>query len=393
MGYIEAETAIVFGRVVHGFRMRWREDLWAKTLVVPGFSDGHAHPQVVDPGAGVGARRWRDSYHWLSTRRLRVDEASLRADLRLSSRLAELTFARALLEGVTLIAVTGRLEANVEGWLRLGGAPRAVFLPTVMDRRGWPSVGEVAVAARRIRRLLADGLARVGVFVHSLGTARPESVRAAMSFAASERTVMGMHLSEGVAEAGRLREVLGPGPYPVRIAAVHCTESEDLPGGVYCVSCPLSNIILYGRTRKSLSGVLAFGSDWPLLLGTVPRHLSLPLSLSPGSLDSVLYRATMGGYRIYNMPFQGDFAAYDEGVERVLMGKARPRFVAVAGRMVVDEGRLAARGYSLAEVEAMIADAIAEAFEEHGLGDVKPRVAAREALSLTRRALLEAPAP
>lgn len=390
MGYIEAETALVHGRVVHGFRMRWRESLWFKTIVVPGFSDGHAHPQVVDPGAGGGP--WSNSYDWLESRRLRVDEAAVRADIDLSARLAALTFARALLEGVTLIAVTGRLEANVKGWLSVGGAPRAVFLPTVMDKKGWPSVEEVARAAERLRGMLADGLARIGVFVHSLGTARPETVRAALAFAASKRTVLGMHLSEGLPEAERLREVLGPGPYPTRIVAVHCTEPEDLPRSVYCVSCPASNMILYGRTRPTLDGVYGFGSDWPLLLGTAARHVRLALSISPRSVSMTLYRATTGGYIVYEMPFQGDFAAYDDSLERVLEGRAKPVYVSVAERPIVAEGRLQPWGYTLGEVESLIRDAVREAFEKHGLGDVDPSAAAEEALSVGKRVLLEAPA-
>ncbi len=364
MGVVEADEAVVYGRIVEGFRAPAPVSGHYRLLVMPGFSDGHMHPQVVDAGL-VPGRRWRDSYDWLENRVLRVDEASLRADVELSSRLARLVFMRSLLEGVTLAAVTGRLEANVRAWLGLRVKPRAVFLPTVMDRRGWPSVEEVAAGVERLSRLLEDGVARIGVFVHSLRTARPETARKGLDLAASMRTVLGLHLSEGVREAGLLRKTLGSGPYPVFIAAVHCTEEEELPSGVYCVSCPQSNLILYGRTRRSLAGVHAFGSDWPLLLGTVANHLKTITRVFGSSYEAILWRATVGGYRVYGMPSQGDFAAYDSSLGDLLSGRARPRLVVVDGSVAVEEGVLVGEGYSLQEVEFMIRDAIGEALEKH----------------------------
>ena len=364
LGVVEADEAVVYGRIVEGFRAPAPVSGHYRLLVIPGFSDGHMHPQVVDAGL-VPGRRWRDSYDWLENRVLRVDEASLRADLELSSRLARLVFMRSLLEGVTMVAVTGRLEANVRAWLGLRAKPRAVFLPTVMDRRGWPSVEEVAAGADRLSRLLEDGVARIGVFVHSLRTARPETARKGLALAASLRTVLGLHLSEGVREAGLLRRVLGWGPYPVPIAAVHCTEDEELPPGVYCVSCPLSNLVLYGRTRRSLAGVHAFGSDWPLLLGTVASHLKTITRAFGSNYEAIMWRATVGGYRVYGMPSQGDFVAYDSSLRDLLSGRAKPRLVVVNGAVAVDEGVIVGEGYTLPEVESMIRDAVREALEKH----------------------------
>jgi len=364
LGVIEAEEAVIYGRIVEGFRTHAPVSGHYRLLVIPGFSDGHMHPQVVDAGL-VPGRRWRDSYDWLANRVLRVDEASLRADLELSSRLARLVFMRSLLEGVTLTAVTGRLEANVRAWLTLKWKPRAVFLPTVMDRRGWPSVEEVAAGARKLSKVLEDGVARIGVFVHSLRTASPETARKSLSLASSLRTVLGLHLSEGVREAGLLESILGSGPYPVPIAAVHCTEEEELPAGVYCVSCPLSNLVLYGRTRRSLAGVHAFGSDWPLLLGTVARHLGVIFRVFRASYEAVLWRATVGGYRVYGMPLQGDMVAYDAGLADLVSGRARPKLVTVAGNVVVEEGRLHGEDLALEDVERLIGEAVREALERY----------------------------
>ena len=362
MGVLEAEYAVIHGKIVEGFRAPFKEDAWYRVVVVPGFSDGHAHPQVVDAGLEPG-RKWMDSYDWLENRRLRVDEAKLRADKALSSKLAKLVFLRSVLEGTTLIAVTGRLEANVSAWLSLPEKPRVIFLPTVMDRPGWPGVAEVERAALKLAKMLEDGTARIGVFVHSLRTARPETVRRALRLASRLGTLMGMHLSEGLREASLLREVLGRGPYPATIVGVHCTEEEDLPPGVYCVSCPASNIVLYGRTRKSLSGVHNFGSDWPLLLGTVPRHLGVILGAFRGMLEEVLRRATTGGYTTYGMPHQGDMVAYDDDLSKVLAGYSRPKLVAVAGRPVVMEGRTIVTGLTLRDVEAAIREAVREAID------------------------------
>lgn len=376
MGVIEADTAIIYGRVVDRFKTEAPVSGYYKLVVVPGFSDGHMHPQVVDAGLLPG-RRWRDSYDWLENRVLRVNEASLRADIELSTRLARLVFMRSLLEGVTLAVVTGRLEANVRAWLGLRARPRVVFLPTVMDRRGWPSVEEVAVGASRLSRLLEDGVARIGVFLHSLKTSSPETARKSLALASKLRTVMGMHLSEGVKEVGLLKSVLGPGPYPVPIAAVHCTEEEDLPPGVYCVSCPKSNLVLYGRTRRSLAGVHGFGSDWPLLLGTVARHLDVITSMFRAGYEAILSRATAGGYRVYGMPAGGDLVAYDSGFDSLIAGRAKPSLVVVNNSVAVNEGRLVGEELSLIEVEKLIANAVREAIEKHPGGVINERVTGR----------------
>lgn len=368
MGYIEADVAVVHGRVVEGFRAPYREDLYFKTIIMPGFSDGHAHPQVVDAGL-IPGKVWSNSYEWLKERRLAVDEKALRSDEDLSSRLAAATFARALLEGVTMIAVTGRLAANVRGWKSLPARPRVVLLPTVMDRTGWPSIEDVEGEIGRLSPVLRDGLAKIGVFTHSLATTKPESIRKAISMAARLKGILGMHLSEGLPEAGRLVQILGKGPYPARIIAVHCTELESMPSGVHCVSCPASNMVLYSRTRPTLSGVEGFGSDWPLLIGSVPRHLPLILSSYPGRISEVLRRMTIGGYRAYLVRHEGDFTAYDVSLDKVLEGRATPAWVSVAGMPVVVEGVLVGSGHTYSEILGIVEELVREALDKYGTGE------------------------
>ncbi len=378
MGYIEASEAVVYGRVVENVRIPYVRDEYYRTIVMPGFSDGHAHPQVIDAGLEPG-RVWTNSYHWIEGRSLTIDEASLRSDLELSSRLAGLLYKRALLEGTTLIAVTGRLEANLSAWLKLPMKPRIVLLPTVMHRRGWTTVDDLEPAIRKLEGLVGDGLARLGVFVHSLRYSSREMLVKALRLAKSLRSVLGMHLSEGVRELGDLIRVIGRPPYGARIVGVHCIEDEDLQSArIQCISCPLTNLILYSRTRSDLRGVTGFGSDWPLLLGTVSRHMGVILGVFNRPLYSVLKRATIGGYRTYGLSYTGDMVAYDEGLSRILEGRARPRLVTISWQPAVVEGRLSWSGEDYDSVQRGIREAIVEAVERHGQGS-------RESLKLTRQ--------
>ncbi|MET1128269.1 MAG: hypothetical protein ABWW70_03025 [Thermoproteota archaeon] len=371
MGLIEAGVAVIGGRVVENARVPGPVDAYYDVVLVPGFSDGHAHPQVVDAGLARG-RVWRSSYEWMRGRRLSVDEVGIRRDTVFAARLASLVFARALLEGVTLVAVTGRLAANILAWTGMPERPRAVFLPSVMDVEGW-SLDEVRADYEEVSQFVGDGLARLGVFVHSLGMAGAATARRAIAMAAERGGVLGLHFSEGVREADRFRRVFGDPPYPARIVAVHCIEESLERLGVPCIACPASNLLLYGRTRSSLRGVRGLGSDWPLLLGTVARHLPLARRVFRGErLEALLSAATVGSYRAYSMPYGGDLVAFDGSLDDVLEARVLPRLVAVAGRVAVDEGRLATSGLSHGEVERMIEDALKEAHERYGVDGAPP---------------------
>ncbi|MCE4602321.1 MAG: hypothetical protein F7C08_03970 [Desulfurococcales archaeon] len=360
MGYLEAGEAIIYGRYVEGVRIRHVIDEYYDLVVIPGFSDGHMHPQVVDAGLEPGVL-WRHSYEWFENRRLVVDEAGIRSDLKLSSMLASLVFKRSLLEGTTLVAVTGRLEANLRAWLSLREKPRTVFLPTVMKRRGWASVSEVSDVAQRYVKYLDDGLARIGVFVHSVRYGA-SMLRDALLLAKRLGSVVGIHVSEGIREMEELARLAGGPPYPARIVGVHCMEDED-PAyyGVTCISCPYSNHLLYRRTRRSISGITGFGSDWPLLVGSVGSHIKMITSLFKEDPVGILKRATMGGYKAYGMRHQGDMVAIDGGLRRLLEGRARVRLVTVNNRLVVREGRLVSTGESLKDVTRKIQAAIMQA--------------------------------
>ncbi len=366
MGLLEADQAIIYGRIVENLRLPSPVDAYFKTIILPGFSDAHAHPQVVDGGVVGGP--WRNSYEWIESRRLAVDEAAIRSDLDLASRLTVAVLKRALLEGTTLIALTGALEANIRAFLMLKVRPRVVFLPTVMSKKGWPSLGQALEAARRVSMFLDDGSARVGVFLHSIKYAGSDAVREALVSAASKGFIVGMHLSEGVPESGRLKVILKGQKVPGRVVAVHCISDDPQGLGLRCAACPATNLILYRRTRKTLKGITSFGSDWPLLIGTVPRHLGIIKGVWRRRLEEILAKATLGGYRDYGMPYSGDLVAFDVSLEKVLEGSALPRLVMVGWNVVVNEGELL-DGESYSDVLKEIRNLVFEALEKHPSGE------------------------
>jgi guanine deaminase len=366
MGVIEAGIAVVHGRIVEGFRAPFREDAYYDVVLVPGFSDGHAHPQVIDGGLRRGVR-WRDSYEWIRGRDMVVDEVMVRRDLSVASKLSYLTMVRALLEGTTLLALTGRLAANVEAWFKLRVRPRLVLLPTVMDRVGW-SLGEVVSDYSRVSMLVSDGFARMGVFIHSLGMAGVTTIRESLSLASRGDGIIGLHLGEGVSELEEFKRVLGEPPYPVKIIPVHCIDDDVQEVGLQCVSCPTTNIILYGRTRGSLSGISSFGSDWPLLLGTTPKHLKLIRRVFKEPLEVIARTATIGGYKLYEIPYDGDMVAFDGNLEDVMSGYVKPKLVTVNNQVAVYDGALVDPQITVEDVEKRIREAIKEVSDKYGSG-------------------------
>ncbi|MCE4600580.1 MAG: hypothetical protein F7C38_03335 [Desulfurococcales archaeon] len=304
----------------------------------------------------------------MDERRLHVDEVMLRQDIGLSARLAELALKRAVLEGVTLIAFTGVLEANLKARLRFPGGPRLVLLPTSMDRAGWMKPAEVLHLYNKYYNYLEDSLLRIGIFVHSLRWASRSTFREALVLASNTGMPLGLHLSEGISEKSEFVARVSEAPRLPRIIAVHCIEDNPREMGIRCSSCPGSNMILYGRSRTSLEGVTSFGSDWPHLIGTVSRHIGLILRLFPARLGSVLYRITTGGYIDYGVQHNGDLVAYDSPLEDVITGRVLPRMVMVAGNIVVDESVIPDTGESLSDVEREVREVSKYASEVYGDG-------------------------
>ena len=368
MPALEADIAVIRGRVKEGFSIPFPIDTYYDVVVLPGFSDTHAHPQVVDAGLRPGLY-WSSSYEWLLLRELNVDEAALRADIGLSSALAELVLKRALLEGTTLIAFTGRFEANLKAFIKLPVRPRLVVLPTVMKRKGWVSPSELEALFDRYRKFMRDDLLRVGVFVHSLAYGGPDFTSESMRLAVRMRAPLGMHLSEGVSEK---RDFLS---YAccldnLSLIAVHCLDDNYRDIGARCSSCPGSNAILYRRILNDFNRITSFGSDWPHLIGTTGSQLPLILKLYRGVEGEVLFKATVGGYEDYGIPYAGDIVAYDGSLRKVLEGRSLPGLVSVAGSIAVEEGRLVFSGETLDDIIKATKETIAYAVDVYGKGEM-----------------------
>jgi guanine deaminase len=366
---LEAGVAVIWGRVRENFSMPFPIDAYYDVIIMPGFSDTHAHPQVIDAGLQP-VMRWENSYHWIETRQLNVDEARVRADIGLASRLAELVMKRALLEGTTLIALTGRFEANLKAFVRMESTPRVVLLPTVMNRKGWATPESLKTSFSRLRKYMRDQLLRIGVFLHSLAYGGPKMTVEALELARSLRGPLGIHLSEGVSERRDFEEITCCRRENVSIVAVHCLNDNYRDLGLRCSSCPASNILLYGRVLGDISRITSFGSDWPHLVGTTGRLIPLMFKLYRGRTTDILLRATVGGYEDYGVSAFGDFIAYDGSLRRVLEGLERPKLVSVARKIVVEEGILRDTEESLEDVERETRETIKYAVEIYGTGIV-----------------------
>ncbi|MEB3844494.1 MAG: hypothetical protein LRS48_02280 [Desulfurococcales archaeon] len=381
MPVLEADIAVLRGRIIEGFSMPFPVDTFYETVFMPGFSDTHMHPQVVDGGLEPG-RAWRNSYEWLNTRQLHVDEAKVRGDIGLSSRLAELAMYRALLEGTTLVAFTGRLEANLKAKLRAAVSPRLVLLPTVMRKEGWSTPTDLRKTIERYKNYVQDSLLRLGVFVHSLAYSSDKMLVDSIRLTKQLRGPIGIHLSEGVSEKQQFSARALPHARGVRIVAVHCLNDSFNDLGLRCSSCPATNALLYRRLRGSLDGVTSFGSDWPHLVGTTGGLIPAIIKAYSPDLGGVLYRATVGGYEDYGMSWRGDIVGYDGSLEDVLRGKIMPSMVSVAGNIVVSEGEIVGLGLTHRDVVRETVETIRYAVDMYGDGTM-PRIPSREEIVRT----------
>uniref|UniRef100_A0A7C3WSJ9 Amidohydrolase n=1 Tax=Thermofilum pendens TaxID=2269 RepID=A0A7C3WSJ9_THEPE len=364
MGVIEVGELLDHGTLRRNVRIEYEggEDLYFESAVSPGFSDAHAHPQVVDVGEGG---RWANSYEWLSSRRLRVDEGAIRRDTELSAALAEVALLLSLLDGVTLVSMTGSLHGNLRAISRLKQLPRVVLLPTVMESAGW-SRPESVYAAYAANPAMWDGYFGIGYFAHSLRRTPPEFLRASHRIALRLNLPFAMHLSEGVDEAEDLVRVLGG--EVSNVIAVHCISS---PGkcreyGFRVIHCPTSNLYLYGYTLGSLSFFDALGSDWPLVTGTLRRAYTDAVRIHGPSLE-LLTKATAGGYRVMGVKGRGDAVFFDEPLEKVARGEAEPKLVLVGGRVLVREGLMEGLSLSRQDLLKMKEERVRLAFEKYPL--------------------------
>lgn len=362
MGVIEVGTLLDWGVLRTNVRITYEgsEDLYFESAVRPGFSDAHAHPQVVDVGEGG---RWANAYEWISNRRLRVDEGGIRRDAELSAALAKATLLSSLLSGVTLIAMNGSLTGNIRALQTLPASPRVVLMPTVMEAEGW-SRPESVYAAYATNLSMWDGYYSIGFFAHSIRLTSPHFLRASYRIAAKLGLPFALHLSEGVDEADELRKVVNGVGWEV--IAVHCITSPEKcrRHGFKIVHCPTSNLYLYGHTIRRIELFDALGSDWPLVTGTLSRTYSDAVRVHGPSL-SLLRKATAGGYEVFKVNGGNDLVCFDDSIEKVASGSIEPRLVLVGGKVLVAEGEIIGMQLSRKEVEKFKDEQVRIAFERY----------------------------
>lgn len=366
MGTIEFDVALINGKLIYDGKVTLpiEYDGFAKTLVTPGFADAHAHPQVIDVGE---KRRYKNSYDWIKRRKLRIDEKAIREDPDISSRLAAATMLLSVFDGVTLIALTGSVQGNVMALRSIYVHPRVVLQPTILDRKGWLSPQEFLYVMQSF--LVESRNVYVGLFLHSLGLASLDTVRTTIRIAKEKDLIMAMHLSEGVYESQTMRELAAMNDFDAKsqLVVVHCftepSNCKKLFRGV--VSCPTSNMYLYGRTIRSPSNYDALGSDWPLVTGTLRTALSQAHAVSVRRTLDVLINATIGGYRIYGVDWVGDALIFDSDLAKVLESPAeKPKYVFLEGREVIREGTING-SFDYRYVEKMKENVIKQAFEKY----------------------------
>lgn len=370
MGTIEFEVGFINGKLIYDGKVTLpiEYDGYIKTIISPGFSDAHAHPQVID----VGERsRYKNSYDWIMNRNLTIDEKGIREDPDISSKLALSTILISIFEGITFLALTGNAQGNIMAIKQLPHSPKVVLQPTILDRRGWLSPDEYLLFLESLA--LENENVNIGLFLHSLGLASIETINKTIRIARERGLIIGIHLSEGVQEANVLREITILNDFNAKhqLVAVHCfsepANCRRFFRGV--VSCPISNLFLYGRTINSPRNYDALGSDWPLLTGSVRVAINQAYSLSGKRVSEVLKRATLGGYELYDVGWNGDAVLFDSDLVKVLTNESElPSYVFVNGKKVINEKTLN-DNFNYSWANDLKREVIKEAFEKYGRGN------------------------
>ncbi|MCD6368434.1 MAG: hypothetical protein J7L38_01390 [Thermoproteales archaeon] len=331
----------------------------------PGLVDSHAHPHVIDGGLEEG-RKWSNYIEWFEKRRLLVNESTLRRDLELCTALSKLTLMLSALEGTTLIALTGNYKANIRAATELKNRPRVVTMPTIINKNGWDPLEIVAPIIKQLENFDANDMLGVGIFCHSLRYTSEKYIRTCVQLCDTNNMLLGIHLSEGIPELDVLRRILLKPP-KTSIIGVHCIEDEDYETfNIRTVQCASSNLALYGRTQRELGKVYAFGSDWPLLFGSMVNELKVLIDIhSEKKIDDIILRATINGYRLFKVDFRGDYVFFDDKLEKALSAGKRPSYVFVKGYPLVREGKV--NGYTYDEILSMISQVREEAIKRHGI--------------------------
>jgi hypothetical protein len=81
-------------------------------------------------------------------------------------------------------------------------------------------------------------------------------------------------------------------------------------------------------------------------------------------LEVIARTATIGGYKLYEIPYDGDMVAFDGNLEDVMSGYVKPKLVIVNNQVAVYDGALVDLQITVEDVEKRIREAIKEVSEK-----------------------------
>jgi cytosine/adenosine deaminase-related metal-dependent hydrolase len=320
-------------------------------------------------------------FEWI--RALTAARAALSPDELLESARAGIR--EGLLAGITTYADTAPNDAPFEAMRELGVrgiAYREVFGPDPAQCEGSIDGLRAVIAEMRPSE---SGLVRAGVSPHAPYSVSDELFGAVARFARDERLPLATHVAESAAESlfvasgggafgdflrGRGIEVAPRGRTPVDVLGrhgvldtnallIHCVRADDrdiatiVQHGCGVATCPMSNRYFHHgaapvAAMRSAGVRLGAGSD--SMASNVRMDILHEARVALGESASerdVWELATLGGARALRMDHaigsleagkQADIAAFALGADHSVAAHAI--LVAVAGRVVVEDGRL-----------------------------------------------------
>jgi len=369
----KAETFAVIGKgIFHDIEIPIKDskstEYFFKTVISPGFSDAHAHPHVIEKNCN--GRKWKNMKDWFNNRKTKINEILLRKDLEICTKLSKLTLYKALLEGTTLIAlVSSNPYANLLAFQSIGNKPRTIILPTISNLKGMnKSFEEIKSFLENIEKNENNELMNFGIFIHSLSFINLNDFIESAKWSYEKNKPFALHLSEGFKELENLRKIIHNIEHPNPIIGVHCTENENYHRfKVKTVNCPLSNLFIYGKTQKNFNQIDSLGTDWPLVIGGIDKQIKELIKIhGKDKIKKILEKATIGGYKLYGMPHNGDFIAFDTSFENILKGKIEyPTYVFINYKPIVKNRKIVSLNLSYEEVLKEIEKTIKEAYEKY----------------------------
>jgi 5-methylthioadenosine/S-adenosylhomocysteine deaminase len=380
---IESGTVVVDGDIISWVGPRalappGRDVELGDVILAPGLVNAHTHLDLTVMRGRFGGLSF---FEWI--RALTAARAGLSAEQLLDS--ARGGIREGLLAGITTYADTTPGDAPFEAMLELGVrgiAYREVFGPDPRQCEASMAGLREAVAAMRARE---TPLVRVGLSPHAAYSVSDELFTAVADFARSESLPIATHVAESEDESqlvsngdgvfavflrgrditvnprGRTpvdvlerRSVLGPNA--LLIHCIRCDERDIVTIAKHrcgVATCPMSNRY-FGHGAAPVAAMrdanvrVGAGSDSMASNDRMDVLREARLALGAGAREREVWElATLGGARALGLDHvissleagkQADLAAFPRGADPG--GPTRASFVAVAGRVLVEDGQL-----------------------------------------------------